>query len=235
MVLSLLCGVVKPTLHLGVESPELQATSSCSLLHHRPPLGGRISVKQFPARSPRCCCYTGCKERIRVAASPGLCDFTEVTAAKELPALPRRSLVRLAVLQPGRQAVSLQGVLLVIAARETRKSWMPAVHRAKKRSSKEEPIPGDCSGNHPTVKGTVLPEQIKATLAIPDPCQCYKSLIFDFPANSGPLQPCRGHQREACNISSTPNPSFATNVELRRRNLTMKHSTRAGNWWKGLT
>lgn len=67
---------------------------------------------------------------IPVAALSGFCGFTEVTAAKELPALPSRSLVRLADCSPARAARgSLQGVLPVIAARETGKSWTLAEHR----------------------------------------------------------------------------------------------------------
>lgn len=64
-----------PLLHLAIESPELKATSSCSLLHHRPPLGS-ISPKHFAAQIPTllllhrveggnsCCCFAGSSLRL---------------------------------------------------------------------------------------------------------------------------------------------------------------------------
>lgn len=109
---------------------------------------------------------------ISVAAT-GLFGFTELTNAKELPALSGWSLVRLANCSLARAAGgSLQRVLPVIASRETGRSWTLAEHRLEKSPSPEtllrRPLPLTSRNYDP-------PGADQDDPAVYYPCRCCES------------------------------------------------------------
>lgn len=115
---------------------------------------------------------------ICVDASPRLCGFTEVTIAKQLPALPSWSFVCLIDCFLARAAWgSLKRLLPVIASRETGRSWTLVEHRLEKRNPREEPVPGYATPASLPLTGRRHnpPGADKITLTVPDPCWCCES------------------------------------------------------------